>query len=199
MVIEAKRARAPVAAHAIAPEAVIMAAKAGVTTIEHGFIPSSEALDAMKENDVIFVPTLSIIEAEAKLGSAGKEGEATFKAALQHTKAAYDRGVRLAAGCDTGAFPHGENARELELLHKAGIPVEDALRAGTLGGWEACGGDLCGRRFGWVGEGWAADLVAIDGDPRKGIEACRRVTFVMKDGQVYLHHDSYDPSKGLSC
>lgn len=199
MVIEAKRARAPVAAHAIAPEAVIMAAKAGVTTIEHGFMPSSEALDAMKENDVIFVPTLSIIEAEAKLGSAGKEGEATFKAALQHTKTAYDRGVRLAAGCDTGAFPHGENARELELLHKAGIPVEDVLRAGTLGGWEACGGDLCGRRFGWVGEGWAADLVAIDGDPRKGIEACRRVTFVMKDGTVYLHHESYEPSKGLNC
>ena len=49
IVAEAGRARAPVAAHAIEPEAVIMAAKAGVTTIEHGYVPSDAALDAMKQ------------------------------------------------------------------------------------------------------------------------------------------------------
>jgi len=39
-----------------------MAAKAGVTTIEHGYESSDEALQAMKDSGVIFVPTLAVLE-----------------------------------------------------------------------------------------------------------------------------------------
>lgn len=49
IVVEARRARAPVAAHATEPASVVMAAKAGVTTIEHGYVPNEEARNAMKE------------------------------------------------------------------------------------------------------------------------------------------------------
>ncbi|KAI0182101.1 amidohydrolase [Hypoxylon sp. FL1284] len=183
MVSEAKRSGTPIAAHAQDPEAVIMAAKAGVTTVEHGFVPSEEALEAMRENSTIFVPTLAVLQ--SLLGDSGSAMEKI----LGHTKAAFDRGIKLAAGGDTGAFPHGENVLELELLAKAGVPVPDVLQAATLHGWEACGGDLCGRRFGCLEKGFAADIVAVEGDPLRDLGALRRVKFVMKDGAVYKISD----------
>ncbi|TGJ77542.1 hypothetical protein E0Z10_g10731 [Xylaria hypoxylon] len=186
MVAEARVSRAPIAAHAESPEAVIMAAKAGVTTIEHGGIPSDKALDAMKENKTIFVPTLSVYDEELRRASNSSEsGAREFRGILAHTKAAYDKGIKLACGGDTGAFPHGENVRELDFMVDAGIPLLDVLQAATLHGWEACGGDLCGRRFGSVEKGYAADIVALDGDLLQDLGALRRVNFVMKDGQVY--------------
>jgi len=56
----------------------------------------------------------------------------------------------------------------------------------TLDGWEACGGDLCGRKFGAIEEGWAADFVALHGDPTEDLGALRRVKWVMKDGMVMV-------------
>ncbi|KAI2611768.1 amidohydrolase [Hypoxylon fragiforme] len=179
MVSEAKRSGAPIAAHAQSPEAVIMAAEAGVTSVEHGFMPSDEALEAMKENDTIFVPTLAVLHAVTG-GS-----EKVMRTVLGHTKAAYDKGIKLAAGGDTGAFAHGENVLELELMAEAKIPIPDILQAATLHGWESCGGDLCARRFGYLGEGFAADIIAVDGDPISDFSAMRKVRFVMKDGMIF--------------
>jgi hypothetical protein len=181
MVQEARVSKAPIAAHAQCPEAVIMAAKAGVTSVEHGFIPSDEALQAMKDNGTIFVPTLSVFELYIPHGRG-------LESILQHTKRAFDMGIKIAAGGDTGASPHGDNVRELGLLVEAGLSVEDALQAATLHGWDACGGDLCGRKFGWWEEGVAADIIALDGDLSKDIEALRRVDFVMKDGRIFKEH-----------
>jgi imidazolonepropionase-like amidohydrolase len=180
MVAEAKRGKAPIAAHAQSPEAVIMAAKAGVTSIEHGCMPSKDALQAMKDNNTIFVPTLSVFDAVIPGGDRN-----VFKAILDYTKAAYDQGIKLACGGDTGAVAHGGNVREIELMAEAGIPILDSLQAATLHGWESCGGDLCGRRFGLLEEGWAADLIALGGDPTEDLKALRNVNFVMKDGKVY--------------
>ncbi|KAI0407830.1 hypothetical protein F4802DRAFT_551382 [Xylaria palmicola] len=187
MVAEARACRAPIAAHAESPEAVVMAAQAGVTTIEHGGIPDGGALRAMRENNTIFVPTLAVYDEELQRGANFSEaGQRAFRGILEHTKAAHDQGVKLACGGDTGAFAHGENARELELMLKAGIPLLDVLQAATLHGWEACGGDLCGRRFGSIEEGYAADIIGLEG-ALSGDDwgALRRVAFVMKDGQVY--------------
>jgi imidazolonepropionase-like amidohydrolase len=178
MVKEARVSKAPVSAHATCPEAVVMAAKAGVTTVEHGNQPSDKALRAMKDHGTIFVPTLAAVEQFLP-----RDG--TFEETLAHTKKAYDLGIKLAAGGDTGAFAHGDNAREMELMVEAGIPVVDVLQAATLHGWEACGGMLCGRKFGYWDVGAAADIIALDGDPTKDLKALRNVVFVMKDGKVY--------------
>jgi imidazolonepropionase-like amidohydrolase len=180
MVSEAAVSKAPVSAHATSPEAVIMAARAGVTSIEHGNEPSDDALAAMKEHGTIFVPTLAAVELFTPRGGA-------FEEVLAHTKKAFDLGVKLAAGGDTGTFAHGDNAREMELLVEAGVPVFDVLRAATLHGWEACGGALCGRKFGCWEVGAAADIIALDGDPVKDLKALRQVVFVMKDGKVYKY------------
>ncbi|KAI0156589.1 hypothetical protein GGR57DRAFT_463903 [Xylariaceae sp. FL1272] len=189
MVAEAKASKVPIAAHAQSPEAVVMAANAGVTSIEHGFIPSQEALAAMKANNTIFVPTLSVFDEDIRRSKTRSESrDRAFQKILGHTKEAFDQGIKLACGGDTGAFPHGENARELELMVEAGIPLLDVLQAATLHGWEACGANLCGRKFGILEEGYAADIVALRGDLTQDLSALRKVAFVMKDARVYRHH-----------
>ncbi len=176
IVNEAKMADAPVAAHAHTEEGVIAAGKAGVLTIEHASRAGERGLRAMKENGVIMVPTLSVLE---------RLHTKRFPEILEQVKKAHEMGIRLACGGDTGTFPHGENAREMELFMEAGISLEDTLEACTVGGWESCGGDLCGRRFGWFEKGCSADLVGLDADPREDEGALRKVGFVMKDGRVW--------------
>ncbi|OQO10915.1 hypothetical protein B0A48_05170 [Cryoendolithus antarcticus] len=178
IVREAKVGRAPVAAHAMTAEGVIMAAKAGVTTVEHGLgmgERSTEVLQQLKDSGTIFVPTLAVMELFVK----------DLKSMLAEVKAAYNLGVKLACGGDTGAFAHGDNVRELELMLQADVPLEEVLVAATLHGWETCGGEWAGRKFGWLEVGCAADLIALEGDLEKEVGALRKVGFVMKDGRVW--------------
>lgn len=177
IVKEAKLASLPVAAHAGGLEAALMAIKAGVTSIEHGFGVTDEMLELMKSHGVIWVPTLATAEIYDK--------SVSFKYVLSQTKRAHDIGVRLAAGGDTGVFSHGRGARELELMIEAGIPLEDVLEACMVGGWESCGKDQCGYRFGWFAEGNRADIIALQTDPREDKFALRKIDFVMKDGKVW--------------
>jgi imidazolonepropionase-like amidohydrolase len=182
IVREARVADVPVAAHAGETMTALMAARAGVTSVEHVFEDSEGVMDELIEelvkNGTILVPTLTT----AEFYYAGHEIFKRCKAAI---KTAFDKGVRVAAGGDTGVFNHGLNCREMEIMMEAGIPVEDVLVAGTYTGWHACGGDACGYRFGWWDEGNRADIIALDADPRKDHKALRRVNFVMKDGRVW--------------
>jgi imidazolonepropionase-like amidohydrolase len=177
LVAEARRNGLPVAAHAGSAAAVFQAAKAGVTSVEHGNEGDEGAVAAMKENGTIYVPTLATIEA---VGSPEQ-----LKHSQELTALAYKSGVTLACGGDTGAFNHGQNVRELELMIDAGVPLEETLVAATINGWRACGEDMAGRSFGWWANGVAADIVALKGDPRVDPKALRNVSFVMKDGRVW--------------
>lgn len=199
IVDEAKLANLPVASHAGTDRGVAMAARAGVTSVEHGTEASDDALRALAENKTIYVPTLAVIESQAK---------GLVPAAQAIVKRAFDMGVRFAAGGDTGAFNHGLGAREMELMIEAGIPVEDVLEACMLGGWESCGKEACGYRFGWLEKGNRADIIALDTDPRVDKKALRKVNFVMKDAHVWkqngipvgfidrIMHDASHPGSG---
>lgn len=170
IVFEARRARCPVAARCCTLEGAMAAIKAGVRSIEHGYgIGGREGLlRAMAEKCVILVPTLACVERT--------QGH-RLKALLAQTKRAFDLGVRIACG--------GEGVRELELMRECGISVENILESCMLGGWESCGGELCGKRFGWMENGAQADIIALDEDPRLDIGALRRVSFVMKDARIW--------------
>ena len=128
----------------------------------------------------MLVPTMAVFEMIL---------QERFAAVVDNLRLAHKLGVRLACGGDTGTFPHGDNAREMEIFIEAGISVEETLEMGTVGGWEACGGDLCGRRFGWFEEGCAADIIALDSDPREDKAALRKVSFVMKDARVWKENN----------
>jgi imidazolonepropionase-like amidohydrolase len=58
----------------------------------------------------------------------------------------------------------------------------EAIQAGTLNGERLLGWD---KNLGSLTAGKWADIVAVNGDPLKDIQAMEKVVFVMKNGVVY--------------
>ncbi|GJC97128.1 amidohydrolase [Colletotrichum higginsianum] len=174
IVREAKLGGLPVACHAGTARGALMAIKAGVDTIEHCNETTDEVFREMRRRGTIFVPTLAVLRNSPDFDNISKR-----------VKRAHDLGVRLAAGGDTGAFPHGEGALEMELMIRAGVPVPDVLEACIIGGWESCGKKKSGFLFGSIEKGYRADIIALETDPRTDEGALRKVNFVMKDARVW--------------
>ena len=63
----------------------------------------------------------------------------------------------------------------------AGLPPAEIVRAMTTIAARALGVD---KQRGAIRVGLAADIIATAGNPLTDIDALKRVTFVMKDGQV---------------
>src|SRR5262249_34497033 len=95
---------------------------------------------------------------------------------------AYKAGVKIAFGTDAGVYPHGENAREFELMVQAGMPPLFTIQAATTHAAERLKHD---KDLGRLTPGKIADVVAVPGNPVDDISLMKRVSFVMKDGVVY--------------
>jgi imidazolonepropionase-like amidohydrolase len=181
-VATARDAGVPVAVHAGSSEGMRRAILAGAETIEHGDGGTPELFKLMVERHVALCPTLAATEATAQY-SGWKKGQPEPPGIVQKRaifKAALDAGVTILSGSDIGVFPHGENAREIELMVDYGMPRLDALKAAT-----SVAGRVLHMNIGEVKPGMFADLIAVDGDPATDISALRRVKFVMKAGTVY--------------
>jgi imidazolonepropionase-like amidohydrolase len=102
------------------------------------------------------------------------------KAMLRMLKMLYDAGITIVAGTDAmaGFALH----RELELYAEAGIPPNEVLRIATIGAARVMKKD---RELGSVVPGKLADVILVDGDPVKNISDIRRVSLVIKDGNIY--------------
>jgi imidazolonepropionase-like amidohydrolase len=187
-VAAATSAGRPVAAHARFPLGIERAVRAGVTTIEHGDSLTSELMALLRQRGVAICPTLTASEA-GFIRNGWRKGIDPMPPdiALKHRtfRAALAAGVTICNGSDVGAFPHGEDARELEALVEYGMTPVQALQAATIVDARAL--HLADR--GAIGPGLLADLVAVDGDPTRDIRALRQVLLVVKDGFVVFRKE----------
>jgi len=90
--------------------------------------------------------------------------------------------VRICAGTDAPAIPHGDGAKELGAMVARGLSPIQVLRAATV-----TASELIGREadLGQLAAGYLADIVAVPGDPTQDITVTESVKFVMKGGKVY--------------
>ncbi|MCT8977063.1 amidohydrolase family protein [Clostridium sp. CX1] len=117
MVKSAKEYGVPIMVHANGREGVSAAIKAGVDTIEHGFLISDKELYGMAEKGIYWTPTLS------PLGNILDAKDSSFKQQLDIIREvytiqvnnivkAYELGLKVTLGSDAGAY---------RVSHSAGI------------------------------------------------------------------------------
>jgi imidazolonepropionase-like amidohydrolase len=192
---EAKASGLRTLVHAHSAESIKRSVRAGCTQIEHGVFVDAEALKMMADRGVWFDPQCGLVfhnylDNRAKFEGIGNYNAVGF-AAMEKAIPLAEQGIRnalatpglkLVFGTDAVAGAHGRNAEELICrVRRAGQSAADAIASATSRAAESLGlGDSLGR----VAVGYAADLVATDGDPSREIEALRRVRFVMRDGKI---------------
>jgi imidazolonepropionase-like amidohydrolase len=180
-----------VTAHAHGADGINAFLRAGGDSIEHGTYVDAESIKLFKAGGAWLVPTLmagDFVVREANrpntylLPAQRDKALIAGPLMLDMTRRAYQGGVKIAFGTDTGVSAHGDNAGEFALMVKAGFSPIDAIRSATVWAAEHLG---LSALVGTLKPGMQADLIAVKGDPTTDVTALTKVTFVMKGGVVY--------------
>jgi imidazolonepropionase-like amidohydrolase len=90
--------------------------------------------------------------------------------------------LKTVFGTDAVAGSHGRNFQELEYrVTTGGQKPMDAITSATSLAAESLG---IGDRVGTIAGGYEADIIAVDGNPLRDINALSHVSFVMKGGKI---------------
>ena len=176
--------------HAYGGPGADYAIRAGIDSIEHGayLCREPEWLDRMAAQGTYLVPTFMVIDLHRTKGSPF----ARFKAAEmreEHAltmRMALERGIPVAMGTDAGAYGHGHNAVELQLMVEAGMTPMQAIVASTKVAAECC---ELGADTGTLTAGKYADLLVVDDNPLEDVailDQQLRLSLVMKGGKAYV-------------
>jgi imidazolonepropionase-like amidohydrolase len=179
-----------VAAHAHGDEGMKRAVRAGIHSIEHGTLMTSETMDMMVKAGTWYVPTVTAgMSAAAYAKIPGyyppvvRDKAMQIGAQIQETFAqAYRKGVKIAFGTDAGVFPHGENYREFIYMTEVGMPNLEAIQTATLNAALLLGIE---KDLGTLESGKIADIIAVSGNPDQDITVMKDVIFVMKEGKIF--------------
>ncbi len=166
--------------HAYSAVAIKDAIRAGVDSIEHGFLLDDEAIRMMKKNGVWLVPTISA-SYPPPVFKVPDPPSVKLRNKHRAFERAYAAGVKIAFGTDAGTFKHGTNAKEFELMVGFGMTEMDAIHSATISAAELFGID---DTAGTLEAGKLADLIAVTGNPLTDISVLRHIDFVMKSGVV---------------
>jgi imidazolonepropionase-like amidohydrolase len=177
-------------AHAHGADGMKAALKAGVDGIEHGTFMDEEVIAMMRKQGVFYVPTAIAGITVAEYATSGDflppairdKALAVGPLILETLRRGHDAGLKIAFGTDSAVSPHGQNAREFQLMVKAGMTPMEAIAAATIVAAEHIGhSDLLGT----IEPGKAADLIATASSPLDDIAELMKVRFVMRDGRTY--------------
>jgi len=181
---EAHRLGARVGVHAMGEPGTLYAAQAGVASIDHATQLSDETMRLMREKHIPAVPTFTIFEYFAQ-HAASPVAAAREQALLNYKIAEFKKqiaaGIPFAVGSDVGPFPHGTQARELELMVRYGMKPLAVLQADLIEGARLLGWET---QIGQLKPGYFADVIAVPGNPLEDITAVEHVSFVMKSGEA---------------
>jgi imidazolonepropionase-like amidohydrolase len=202
---EAHRFGIKVTMHCLCAEAMENAVTGGVDGIEHGWflvgegqdqVFSATLADRIAEAGITITTTLAVgyeiiaaMESRTDLTAQEQEYLDGWRRTRDFTVTQFGRlrthGVKFIGGTDAGwRFTRFDSLpAEAYLMAEGGMTAEQAI-AGCTGD----SADLLGiaDQTGRVKAGLAADLIAVDGDPRGDLRGLSDVRLVMRDGGVKL-------------
>ena len=165
---------------------------AGFSSIEHGTFIDRKTAKRMVENDVSLVPTLLVHQFLYKNGFPAWDSYADekteklkeiVKVHKENIQVAYEQGVNILMGTDSGVIPHGHNLEELVHLTDIGMSADEAIAAGTVKAAEFLGFN----NLGLVRENYVADLVLVNSNPLEDVSILSNndnILKVVQDGCV---------------
>lgn len=140
--------------HVNSDKACREAVAAGVHSIEHGYFIEPETLKLMAAKGIYWTPTIAamanqVLDPDKRFSKVQLEViKRNAERQLEMIKFAYEAGVKLSIGTDSGSYnvPHGKTfLREMELFVEAGIEKAEVWQIATRNGWELLG--LQGERI----------------------------------------------------
>ena len=189
LVDEAHSRGLKVASHAHGAEGIINALIAGADTIEHASFIDDEGIALSIERGAAL--SMDIFVTEYILGegaSAGileesleKERKTGATQRSNFTKAV-NAGATIVFGSDAGVYPHGQNAKQFSRMTRFGMTPLQAIQSATITAAEVLGLDY---DVGKIKAGYAADFVAVKGNPIENIELLEEPAAVIKGGVRY--------------
>ena len=182
---EAARLGKRVAVHATGEPGTLYAAQAGVASIDHAYQLSDETMRLMREKGIFAVPTFAISEyfgVHPLTPGTEKREQELLNLHVREFHKQMAAGVPFAVGSDVGPFPHGTQARELELMVKYGMSPLATLQSDLINGAKLLAWD---GQIGQLKIGYLADVIAVPGNPLDDISVLKHVEFVMKGGVVF--------------
>lgn len=190
----AKKMGRNVTAHAHGKQGIESALKAGVSSIEHGTYLDRETARLFKKHDATLVPTvlagMTVVDWATNHNflppNSAKKALEVGPQMQDMLRIAWENGVNVAFGTDTGVSRHGDNAQEFLYMTQAGMSEMDAIKAATIIAAKHIGMD---DKIGTLEPGKHADIIAVNGNPLTDIKELLDVDFVMKGGVVYKNED----------
>ena len=179
-----------VTAHAHGKGGIESALKAGVSSIEHGTYLNAGTARLFVKNDATLVPTviagMTVVDWAENYDflppNSAKKALEVGPQMQDMLRIAYENGVNIAFGTDTGVSKHGDNAQEFQYMLKAGMSEMEAIEAATTVAAKHIG---MADKIGTLEAGKHADLIALSGSPLDDISELYNVDVVMKGGVVY--------------
>ncbi|WP_407409895.1 amidohydrolase family protein [Methanobrevibacter sp.] len=165
---------------------------AGFSSIEHGTFIDRKTAQRMVEKEVSLVPTLLVHQFLYEHGFPAWDNYALekteklkeiVKVHKENISVAYDEGVNILMGTDSGVIPHGHNLEELIHLTDIGMSPEEAIASGTVNAAKYLGCD----DLGLVKENYVADLILVNSNPLDDVSVLSvndNILHVLQDGDV---------------
>jgi imidazolonepropionase-like amidohydrolase len=193
---EARRLGLRSVVHTHRADGVRLAAAAGCTQIEHGWMLEPDALREIAASGMYFGNQIDLLfrnyaENASRYDGISDytlEGFANLQGARPGALKAFQEalripGLKLVYSTDAVAGGHGRNAQELVAYATlGGQDPMDVVVSATSRAAESLG---LADRIGAISKGMEADIIALDGDPLADPAALDRVAFVMRAGRVF--------------
>ena len=187
---EANASNMKVSAHCHSLKGMKNCIKAGISSIEHGTFIDDETSQKLVENNMALVPTLLVHQFLYKNGFPKWDPYAhekmqklkeIVKVHKENISKAYNHGVNILMGTDSGVIPHGHNLEELIHLTDIGMSNHEAIASGTLKAGEFLGY----KNLGLIFKNYIADLILVNKNPLDDISVLsdnNNILKVIQDG-----------------